>query len=322
MLITMHTESLDKWKHSHSFGQERRRKGETRTLIVTAVTAAMMVVEVSAGLAFGSMALLADGLHMASHAGALGIATLGYYLTRRHAHNARFNFGTGKLNSLAAFSSAVILLLVAAMMAWESVARVLHPGPIDYAKALPIAAIGLAVNIVSLLVLGVHHDEDHADHEDADHHDGHDHNLLGAYLHVLADAATSVLAIIALIAGQRYGAAWLDPAVGLLGAALVTHWAIGLIRAAGSVLLDVQAPSAVRARIKMALESGSDCRLTDLHVWSVGPAVYAAEIALVDSAPAAAEHYRSLLPKDLGLVHTTIEVALCPDHDLAPAAGR
>jgi cation diffusion facilitator family transporter len=282
----------------------------------------MMVVEVSAGLAFGSMALLADGLHMASHAGALGIATLGYYFTRRHAHDARFNFGTGKLNSLAAFSSAVILLIVAAMMSWESVARVLHPGQIDYAKALPIAAIGLAVNIISLLVLGIHHDDDHEDHAEEDHDGHHDHNLLAAYLHVLADAATSVLAIIALIAGQRYGAAWLDPVVGLLGAALVTHWAVGLIRTAGSVLLDIQAPTSVRTRIREALENGSDCRLTDLHVWSIGPAVYAAEIALVDSAPEAAEHYRNLLPRDLGLVHTTIEVALCPDHHLVPDSRR
>ncbi len=313
----MHTESLDQWTHKHSFGQDQRRKGETRTLIVTGVTAGMMIVEVSAGLAFGSMALLADGLHMASHAGALGIAALGYYFTRRHAHDQRFNFGTGKLNSLAAFASAVILVVVAAMMSWESVARVLHPGPIDYAKALPVAVAGLGVNLVSLLILGVKHDHDDEDDEEHDHHAHHDHNLLAAYLHVLADAATSVLAIGALIAGKRYGAAWLDPVIGLLGAALVAKWAAGLIKVSGGVLLDMQAPEPIRKRLKEALENGSDRRLTDLHVWSVGPAVYAASIAIVDSSPATVEHYRDLLPKDLGLVHTTIEVARCLDHETA-----
>lgn len=317
---SMHTESLDKWTHPHSFGQEKRRKGETRTLIVTGVTACMMVVEVSAGLAFGSMALLADGLHMASHAGALGIAALGYYFTRRHAHDSRFNFGTGKLNSLAAFASAVILVVVAAMMSWESVARIVHPGPIDYAKALPIAVAGLGVNLISLLILGVKHDHDHADETELEHHGHHDHNLLAAYLHVLADAATSVLAIGALIAGKRYGAAWLDPVIGLLGAALVAKWAAGLIRVSGGVLMDEQAPEPLRARLKEAIEKGSDRRVTDLHVWSVGPAVYAASIALVDSEPAGVEYYRDLLPRGLGVVHTTIEVVRCSDH--RPAAAH
>lgn len=313
----MHTESVEKWTHPHSFGQERRRKGETRTLIVTGVTAGMMVVEVAAGLAFGSMALLADGLHMASHAGALGIAALGYYFTRRHAHDPRFNFGTGKLNSLAAFASAVILVVVAAMMSWESVARIVHPGPIDYAKALPVAIAGLGVNLVSLLILGVKHEHEHADEDDHGHHDHHDHNLLAAYLHVLADAATSVLAIGALLAGRRYGAAWLDPVIGLLGAALVAKWAAGLIKVSGGVLMDVQAPEVLRAGLKEAIEGSSDRRVTDLHVWSVGPAVYAASIAVVDSQPAAPEFYRGLIPSNLGVVHTTIEVARCPDHATA-----
>lgn len=314
----MHTESVDQWAHSHSFGQERRRKGETRTVAVTGITAAMMVIEIAAGLAFGSMALLADGLHMASHATALGIAALGYYFTRRHAHDARFNFGTGKLNSLAAFASAVILAVVAAIMAWQSVSRIVSPGTIDYDKALPIAAVGLVVNFVSLLILGVKHE--HSDDEDERHeaHE-HDHNLLAAYLHVLADALTSVLAIVALFAGKRYGAAWLDPVMGLVGAALVTHWAAGLIKTSGAVLLDMQAPQTLRSRIREVIESDSDSRLTDLHVWSVGPAVYAASIAVVSSDPKTPEQYRSLLPADLGLAHTTVEVHRCPDSHFAVA---
>lgn len=287
-------------------------------MAVTGITAAMMVIEIVAGLAFGSMALLADGLHMASHATALGIAALGYYFTRRHAHDTRFNFGTGKLNSLAAFASAVILAVVAAIMAWQSVSRIMSPGTIDYDKALPIAAVGLAVNVVSLLILGVKHE--HSDDEE-EHHEAHehDHNLLAAYLHVLADALTSVLAIVALFAGKRYGAAWLDPVMGLVGAALVTHWAVGLIKTSGAVLLDMQAPQALRARIREAIERDSDSRLTDLHVWSVGPAVYAASIAVVSSDPKTAEHYRSLLPGNLGLAHTTVEVHRCPDSHLAVA---
>ncbi len=309
----MHTESIDRWAHSHSFGQDRRRKGEFRTQAVTGITAAMMVIEIGAGLAFGSMALLADGLHMASHAAALGIAALSYYFTRRHAHDARFNFGTGKLNSLAAFASAIILALVAAIMAWQSVSRIMTPGAIDYDKALPIAAVGLAVNVISLLILGIKHE--HSDVEEAHHDDHkHDHNLLAAYLHVLADAFTSVLAIVALFAGKRYGAAWLDPVMGLVGAALVTHWAVGLIKTSGTVLLDMQAPEALRTKIRESIERGSDSRLTDLHVWSVGPAVYAASIAVVSSEPKTAEHYRSLLPDKLGLAHTTVEVHRCPDH--------
>ncbi|MBI3551621.1 MAG: CDF family Co(II)/Ni(II) efflux transporter DmeF [Elusimicrobia bacterium] len=308
----MHTDSTERWAHSHSFGQERRRKGETRTLAVTGITAGMMVIEIAAGLAFGSMALLADGLHMASHATALGIATLGYYFTRRHAHDPRFNFGTGKLNSLAAFASAVILAVVAAMMAWQSFARIMTPGSIDYDKALPVAAIGLAVNIISLFILGVEHE--HSD-EEAEHHKAHehDHNLLAAYLHVLADAATSVLAIVALFAGKKYGAAWLDPVMGLVGAGLVTHWAAGLIKTSGAVLLDMQAPQTLRTRIREVIERESDSRLTDLHVWSVGPAVYAASISVVSSDPKTADHYRNLLPGNLGLAHTTVEVHRCPD---------
>ncbi|MDE2039556.1 MAG: CDF family Co(II)/Ni(II) efflux transporter DmeF [Elusimicrobia bacterium] len=309
----MHTESLDQWTHDHSFGQHRRRKGESRTLAVTAITGTMMAVEVAAGVAFGSMALLADGLHMASHAAALGISALGYYFARRHARDARFNFGTGKMNSLAAFASAVILAVVAVMMAWESVSHLLSPVAIDFGKAIPIAGAGLLVNVVSVLILGAGHEHEHHEGEEHhdDHHHEHDHNLLAAYLHVLADAITSVLAIVALLLGKFYGLRWLDPVMGLVGAGLVTHWASGLIKASGSVLLDVQAPAELRAKIRAVIENDADSRIADLHVWSVGPSVYAASIAVVSSAPKQADHYRALLPRELGLAHTTVEVHAC-----------
>lgn len=305
----MHTKTLEPWLHEHSFGQERRREGEARTRAVSALTAAMMAVEIVAGLAFGSMALLADGLHMASHAAALGISALAYYFTRRHARDRRFSFGTGKLNSLAAFGSAVILGVVALLMAWDSVGHLMSPARIDFARALPIAVAGLLVNVLSLAILGVGHGHGH-DHEHDDHQ-GHDHNLLSAYLHVLADAFTSVLAIVALLAGKRWGVVWLDPVMGLLGAALVTHWAVGLIRASGAVLLDLQAPEKVTSRIRLALEGDADCRVADLHVWSVGPAIYAASLSVVSSRPLSPDHYRRLIPADLGVAHATVEVHAC-----------
>ena len=303
----MHTQSLENWKHDHSFGQHRRKKGEARTVAVAAITGTMMAVEIAAGLAFGSMALLADGLHMASHAAALGISASGYYFARRHAHDERFSFGTGKMNSLAAFASAVILAMVAAIMAWASLGRLFSPAPIDFNKALPIAGAGLAVNVVSALILGLGHEHEH------EHGHEHDHNLLAAYLHVLADAVTSVLAISALLLGKLYGFYRLDPIMGLVGAGLVAHWAVGLIRMSGAVLLDVQAPEAVRSRIRSLIESDSDSRVADLHVWSVGPALYAASIAVVASDPKPVDYYRGLLPARLGLAHTTIEVHRCPD---------
>lgn len=311
----MHTQSIENWRHEHTFGQHRRRKGESRTLAVTALTGTMMALEVAAGLAFGSMALLADGLHMASHAAALGISALGYYFARRHARDERFNFGTGKMNSLAAFASAVILAVVAVMMAWESVSHLLSPIPIDFGKALPIAGAGLLVNLVSVVILGTGHEEHpHEDGDEPHHEHAHDHNLLAAYLHVVADAITSVLAIAALLLGKLYGFTWLDPVMGLVGAALVTHWAAGLIKTSGSVLLDIQAPAELRSEIRSLIERDADSRIADLHVWSVGPSVYAASIAVVSSEPKTADHYRALLPPTLGLAHTTVEVHACAEH--------
>ncbi len=308
----MHTKSISRWIHDHTFGQDAPKSGERRTLIVIAITAATMAVEISAGLAFGSMALLADGLHMGSHASALGISAFAYYYTRRHARDRRFNFGTGKVNSLAAFASAVLLVVFALIMAVESVGRLMAPVPIAFNSAILVAVLGLIVNGVCLLILGG--DGHEHEHEEGGGHELHkDHNLLSAYLHVLADALTSVLAIVALLGGKYYGFNWLDPFMGIVGAALVTRWSWGLIGASSRVLLDMKAPEPIEKAIRKAVEEKDDNRITDLHVWAVGPEIYAAEISLVTSSPRAPDHYRTLLPKRLGLVHATFEARPCPD---------
>ena len=311
----MHTTSIERWLHDHTFGQDRKKSGERRTLIVIVITAVTMVVEIIAGSIFGSMALLADGLHMGSHASALVISAFAYYYTRRRAADARFNFGTGKVNSLAAFASAVILALFALVMVWESTKRFFSPVSIEFNSAILVAIVGLVVNGVCLVILGGHgHSHDKHEHEHSHDHDfkHKDHNLLAAYFHVLADALTSVLAIFALLAGKYLGQEWLDPAMGIVGAALIVRWSYGLLRLSSHVLLDMQAPVEVRDAIRHAVEAESDNRVSDLHVWAVGPGIYAAEIAVVASAPQAPDHYSKLLPHGIPLVHVTVEVHLCP----------
>ena len=248
----MHDRDLSFWQHDHSFGQDRKKPGEARTVVVIAITAAMMVVEIMAGIAFGSMALLADGLHMASHAVALGISAFAYIYARRHAHDERYSFGTGKVNALGGFTGAVLLAVFAAMMACESVVRFIHPVNIAFNQAIFVAFLGLVVNGLSVFILGHSHESGHhhdgPEHEDedacaierADHHH-HDHNLRAAYFHVLADALTSLLAIFALLVGKYYGLIWMDPLMGIVGAALVAKWSLGLLRTTSSVLLDRQA---------------------------------------------------------------------------------
>ena len=313
----MHTESIDRWVHDHTFGQDRKKSAERRTLVVSIVTVLTMVVEILAGVAFGSMALLADGLHMGSHASALAISVFAYRFTRAHAKDARFNFGTGKVNSLAAFASATVLALIALAMAWESVARFLSPVPIGFNQAILVAVIGLVVNGACLAILGGHgptHEKGVGERDEDAHHVHVDHSLRSAYLHVLADALTSVLAIFALLAGKYLGQQWLDPLMGLVGATLVVHWSRGLLRSSARVLLDLQAPDEVREAIRKAIESEGDNRVSDLHVWSVGPGIYAAEVAIVSSRPLDPDSYYSLLPKELGLVHATFETHLCAPH--------
>ena len=321
----MHTESIERWVHDHTFGQDRRKSAERRTLVVSVVTVLTMIVEIGAGLAFGSMALLADGLHMGSHASALAISVFAYRYTRTHAADARFNFGTGKVNSLAGFTSATMLALFALVMVWESIGRFLSPVAIRFDQAILVAVLGLIVNGVCLAILGGHgvfngkrgrkqeEDAEHI-HEHTDRHDHHDHNFRSAYLHVLADALTSVLAIFALLFGKYLGQQWLDPSMGLVGATLVVRWSWGMIRSSARVLLDLQAPDEVLGAIRKAIESEEDNRVSDLHVWSVGPGIYAAEIAIVSSRPLDPDDYYKLLPEELGLVHVTVETHRCAAH--------
>ncbi|MGE5283968.1 MAG: CDF family Co(II)/Ni(II) efflux transporter DmeF [Actinomycetota bacterium] len=326
----MHTESIERWVHDHTFGQDREKTAERRTLTVSIVTVLTMVLEVVAGLAFGSMALLADGLHMGSHASALAISVFAYRYTRTHATDARFNFGTGKVSSLAAFTSATMLALFALVMIWESIGRFLSPVVIRFNQAILVAVLGLIVNGACLAILGGYgsfnrkpgreQEEDakniheHADASDDGRHDHHDHNFRSAYLHVMADALTSVLAIFALLFGKYLGQQWLDPSMGLVGATLVVRWSWGLLRASARVLLDLQAPDEVLGAIRKSIESEGDNRVSDLHVWSVGPGIYAAEVAIVSSRPLDPDSYYSLLPKGLGLVHATFETHLCAAH--------
>lgn len=324
----MHTESIEQWMHDHTFGQDARKPGERRTLIVIFITLTTMAIEIAAGIMFGSMALLADGLHMGSHASALAVSAFAYYYTRRHAKDARFNFGTGKVNSLAAFASAVMLVLFALVMAGESIQRLMSPVPIRFNHAIFVAVIGLMVNGVCLIILGgqrrSHNEPDQGfshNHGNSKGHEAHshvhydlrhqDHNLWSAYLHVLADALTSLLAIFALFGGKYLGQSWLDPFMGIVGAALVTRWSWALLRSSVHILLDMQAPTPLYGEIREALESVGDNRISDLHVWAVGPEIYAAEVALVASSPLDTDDYYNLLPSKIGIAHITVETRQC-----------
>ena len=301
----------DSLVHSHSFGQERKRPGEARTLIVIGITATMMVIEIAAGLAFGSMALLADGLHMASHAAALGVTALAYIYARRHAHDERFSFGTGKVNALGGFTGAILLAVFALMMVWESVDRLLFPVPISFNGAIFVAVVGLVVNGASMLILGHRHEESaHAEGHGHDHHHHHKHdqNLRAAYLHVLADALTSVLAIFALLTAKYAGQVWMDPLMGIIGALVVARWSLGLIRTTSAVLLDHQAAADTCEQIRAGLESDSATRVTDLHVWNIGPGIYSVVASIRTSRPLTPQEYRQKIPRGLGVVHASIEV--------------
>jgi cation diffusion facilitator family transporter len=306
----MHNENLQNWQHSHTFGQDVKRQGESRTLIVIGITAIMMVVEIIAGIRFGSMALLADGLHMASHAAALGITAFAYVYARKQAHNLDFSFGTGKVNALGGFTSAVLLALFAVMMAWESIHRLLNPVVIIFNQAIAVAVLGLLVNGCSVFILGVDdHHHDHADHGHKHHH--HDHNLKSAYLHVMADALTSLLAIIALLAAKYFGLNWMDPVMGMVGACLVARWSIGLLRDTSRVLLDKQGPETMQQVITESIEANGDSKVSDLHLHAIGPNTYSLVVAVVASDPLSPSAYKDCIPNDLGLAHINVEVHQC-----------
>jgi len=315
----MHSHSLDQWTHDHVFLGPKHDRNERRTWFVVALTAVMMVGEIVAGSLFGSMALLADGWHMATHAAALGIAAAAYLFARQHARNSRFAFGTGKFGDLAAFSSAIILSLIAVQIFYESVIRLVHPVAIAYGEAIAVAALGLGVNLVSAWLLRDSHDHDHhghghshgGSHGSSPGHRHHDNNLRAAYIHVLADAATSVLAIAALVIAMYSQWVWADPAVGIIGSLVIASWAFGLIRDSGAVLLDVSVDKNLEAVIRDRLETRGD-RVIDLHLWQVGPGHRAAVIAVLSDDPLPSATYKRRLGGLRGLSHVTIEVELCP----------
>ncbi len=312
----MHAHSLAPWTHGHVFLGADHARNERRTRWVIALTAAMMVGEIVGGAVFGSMALLADGLHMATHAGALTISAVAYGYARRHADDVRFAFGTGKIGDLAGFTSAVVLALIACFIGYESLVRFAAPVAIRFDEAIGIAVLGLLVNIASAFILRDQpHDHTHEHDRGSGHHD---HNLRSAYLHVLADAATSVLAIVALAAGLLYGWTWMDPLMGIVGALLIARWSWILMRDAGSVLVDRTTSPRLAQSIRSQIEIEGD-RITDLHLWRVGPGHSAAVLTLVSDTPQAPSYYKRRLVGLAGLSHVSIEVERCPGgrHNLA-----
>lgn len=327
----MHTENLSAWTHEHVFDHGNAR-AERGTRLVMVITLVMMGVEILAGWWLNSMALLADGWHMSSHALAIGLSAFAYAMARRLANDRRFAFGTWKIEVLAGFASAVCLLGVAGLMVFASLERIFSPEPIHYREAIMVAVLGLVVNLVCALVLG--HAHDHGDHAHHGHgHGGHEHahadhghahgehahdlNLRSAYLHVIADAATSVLAILALVGGWWWGWSWLDPAMGIVGAVLVALWAKGLLVQTGKVLLDREMDHPVVQEIRDVVQDQGqpgDARLADLHVWRVGRQAYACALTVVShDAALTADVLRRRLAVHEEIVHATIEVHLCPD---------
>jgi cation diffusion facilitator family transporter len=319
----MHTHSIEPWQHPHVFLGAKHDRHERRTWFVVALTAAMMVAEIVGGTLFGSMAVVADGWHMSTHAGALTIAALAYRFARRHARDARFTFGTGKVGELAAFSSAVILALIAAAIGYEAVTRLYAPVAIQFEEATWLAVAGLAVNLASAWLLfdqdhhhgaDAHHDDDDEhEHQHAHHHHAHDSNIRAAYVHVLADAMTSVLAIIGLLAGRFYGWVFTDPLMALVGVCVILSWSIGLLRSSGTVLLDMVPDRHLAGRIRKRLEVDGD-RVSDLHLWRLGPGHVGLIAAVVSDRPQAPTFYKSRLAGIAGLSHVTVEVHLCEDH--------
>jgi cation diffusion facilitator family transporter len=308
----LHDPAPEALTHEHVFLGQDHDANARRTLGVVGLTTVMMVGEIMAGYLTGSMALLADGFHMATHAGALGVAAAAYAFAKRHARSSRFTFGTGKVGDLAGFSSALLLGVVALAIALESVLRLLEPRPVIFGSAILVAVLGLAVNLASALLLG--HGHDHGHEHGHGHHDHHhygplgrqgDNNLRAAYLHVLADALTSVLAIVALLAGRTLGWVWLDPAMGIVGAVVIARWSWGLLRDSALVLLDASDPD-LEEEVREQVEGAGDARITDLHLWRVGPGAHAAIVSV--TGPVDVEVVRRRLQPVHELAHVTVEV--------------
>lgn len=305
----MHIHTLHHWKHSHRFNVEDRH-GERNTRRVILLTLSMMIVEITAGYLFGSMALLADGWHMGTHAVALGITAFAYFYARRHSDNPNYSFGTGKVGVLGGFASAVVLGVIALLMGIESIQRLFLPQPIRFNEAIAVAFVGLAVNVISAFLLQEkdHHNHGH-DHRPAKKF--RDHNLRAAYLHVLADALTSVLAIIALSTGKAFGWVWMDPIMGIVGALIISRWSYGLLIDSGRVLLDRDVNPEAVEEIRSKIESDADNRVSDIHVWRVGTHHLSAIVSIVTHYPKSPDYYKKLLADYDEIAHVTVEVNPC-----------
>ncbi|WP_321783672.1 CDF family Co(II)/Ni(II) efflux transporter DmeF [Burkholderia pyrrocinia] len=315
-------------RHSHAFLGAAHEQNERKTWMVIGLCTVMMVAEIVGGTLFGSLALVADGLHMSTHAGAMLIAALAYTYARKHADDPRFVFGTGKFGDLAGFTSAIVLAMIALLIGYEAVARLLSPVPIHFSEAIPIAVLGLAVNLASVWLLsgdhhhghghGHHHGHDHDDHDhdhDDEHHDHgshtaahRDHNIRSAYVHVIADAAVSVLAIVGLLLARAFGWVWMDPLAGIVGALVIANWAYGLMRDTGGILLDVNVDRKLADNVRRAIETLGD-KVNDLHVWRVGPGHMSAIVSVETGDTARdARFYHALIARFDGVSHVTVEV--------------
>ncbi len=304
----MHQEKIHRWQHTHSFGTEIRAGGESKVLWVIIITLLTMIVEIAAGKWFGSMALLADGWHMGTHAAALGVTFFAYFYARRHSKDPRFSFGTGKVNSLGGFASSIGLGIVAIWIFFESAQRFFSPTTIRFNESILVAILGLVVNLVCAWVLWEKHD-----HHENEMHAHPDHNLRGAYFHVLADALTSLLAIFALTLGKYAGWNFLDPAMGIVGSLVIIKWSLNLLRNTSWVLLDAEIGTEQKVNIQKTLEADSEDRVSDLHIWRVGPKHLAAIISIVSHEPKEPTYYKKRLENHRDLVHITVEVSHCPE---------
>jgi cation diffusion facilitator family transporter len=304
----MHIHNLHQWKHSHRFNIEDGH-GERNTRRVIFLTLSMMIIEITAGYIFGSMALLADGWHMGTHAVALSITAFAYFYARKHSDNPNYSFGTGKVGVLGGFASAVVLAVMALLLGVESIQRLFSPIAIRFNEAIAVAIVGLAVNLISAYLLQGRHHHSH-DHGSVKHHHQ-DHNLRAAYLHVLADALTSLLAIIALMSGKIFGWIWMDPIMGIVGALIIMRWSYGLLIDSGKILLDRDVNQEAIAEIRSKIEADSDNRVTDIHVWRVGSHHLSAIVSLVTHYPKSPDYYKGLMANYDELVHVTVEVNNC-----------
>jgi cation diffusion facilitator family transporter len=311
--------------HEHVFLGHAHERNEQRTWWVIGLCAAMMLIEIVGGLMFGSIALVADGLHMSTHAGALLLAALAYTFARRYARDPRFSFGTGKLGDLAGFTSAIVLAMIALLIGYEAVSRLFSPQPIHFREAIPIAVLGLGVNLLSAWLLGGghdhghhhghghdhDHDHDHHEHQAHDHGGGVDHhrdnNMRAALVHVVADAAVSVLVIAGLVLARLFGWVWMDPLAGMVGALVIASWSLGLIRATGAILLDMNPDRGLGQKMREAIEAGGD-RVADLHLWRLGPGHLGAIVSVATDQQRPCSHYRERLAGFSSVSHLTIEV--------------